>query len=205
MPEQTMPARTGRDIVLVDEARHPLWMSTTDALARRMGSTSYTVLQVHQLNTRWFQDNQLAVPQPEQLEAFARDGIVLLPAWHQDQISSYNPELFAGIAVTACINEAVSRYAGRRVRLRQLGGSERDLAEKGSLAARVLDAFDALDAEGLAALCEAAFLNDPEVASMHLLFEDLRTRHRSMWLEQLNDVWLQERANLAKLAAVTYR
>lgn len=205
MPEQTMPARTGRDIILIDEARHPLWVAAANALARRMGSTTYTVLQVHQPTTRWFEDNRLAVPQPEQLEAFARDGIVLLPAWHQDQMLSYNPKSFAGIAVTACLNEAVSRYAGRQVRLGQLGGSETDLAEQRRLATRVLDAFDALDAEGLAVLCEAAFLNDPEVASMHLRFEDLRTRHRSIWLDQLNDVWLQERANLAKLAAVNYQ
>lgn len=205
MPEQTMPAEIRRDLILVDDARHLQWVAAANDFAKRMSSTTYTVLQVRQPNTRWFEDKGFAVPQPEQLEAFARDGIMLLPMWDKVQMLSYNPRTFASIAVTACINEAVSRYAGRQVRLGQLGGSEKDLAEQRRLATHVLDAFDALGAEGLAALCEAAFLNDPEVASMHLRFEDLRTRHRSAWLEQLNDIWMQERANLARLGAENYR
>lgn len=200
-----MLARTGRDIVLVDEARHPMWIAAAKALAERMGSTTYIVLQVHQPTTRWFEDNRLAVPQPKQLDAFARDGIVLLPARHQDRMLSYNTESFACIAVTACLDEAASRYAGREVRLELLGGSNTALAEQRMLARRVLEAFDALNAEDLASSCEVAFLSDPKVASMHLNFEDLRTRHRAIWLEQLNNVWLQKRASIAKLAAVDHK
>jgi len=205
MPEQTMPAKTGRDIILIDDARHPQWVAAANAFARRMGSTTYIILQVHQPDTRWFENNRLAVPQPEQLEAFARDGIVLLPTWHQVQMLAYNPNSFASIAVTTCSNEGVSRYAGRQVRLAKLGGSETDLIEQRLLATRVLHAFDALDADGLAALCEAAFLNDPEVASMHLRFDDLRTHHRPLWLEKLNAAWLKEKINLEKLASLNYR
>jgi len=121
MPEQTMPAKTGRDIILIDDARHPQWVAAANAFARRMGSTTYIILQVHQPDTRWFESNRLAMPQPEQLESFARDGIVLLPTWHQVQMLAYNPNSFASIAATTCINEAVSRYAGRQDRVAKLG------------------------------------------------------------------------------------
>ncbi|WP_447704883.1 hypothetical protein [Methylobacterium brachiatum] len=69
---------------------------------------------------RWFEDNGLAVPQPEQMEVFVGDGIVLLPSGHRDQRLSCDPKSFASIAVTACINEATSQYAGHQVCLKQL-------------------------------------------------------------------------------------
>jgi hypothetical protein len=204
MPEGGVPVRAGRDIVLIDEARHPRWFTVGEALAEQKGSMAYNVLLVREPDPRWFEENGLALPSQEQLATFAADGIVFLPACHQDRVLSYPTKMFADIAITECLNNAVIHHAGRKVRLYELDGSEAGLAEQRRLATLVLDELDALSIDDFVVRCEAAFLNDPMTGLMHLRFEDLRTNHRAAWLEQMNEVWQQERVKLCRAAAVKY-
>lgn len=204
MPKATTPAHIGRDIILVDEGRYPLWLAATRDLAERRGSTEYDVLQVRDPTPTWFEGNGLAVPDAEHLKVFRSSGIVFLPSWHRPRVLNYAVDKFARIAVASCLAEAVMLQAGRPVTLAQLGGSIGDLAEQRRLAGQVLEEFDGLAAEARAIRFEAAFLNDSETAVMHLRFEDLRTNHRAVWLEQLDGLWQRERGALARMAAIDH-
>lgn len=199
-----MPARVGRDIVLIDESRHPMWFPTGNALAEQMGSADWIVVRVREPDRRWFEENGFALPSREQLATFVADGIVFLPALEQDLVQPYSTKSFAVEAINACLDNAVVRHAGRKVSLCQLGSSEAELAEQRRLATLVLDDLDGLSAEDFATQCELAFLNKPIHRSVNGIFEEFRADHRMTWLQQLNEVWQLRRAELCRTAAVDH-
>lgn len=204
MLEGEVPARVGRDIVLIDEVRHPMWLPTGNALAEQMGSAGCNVVPVREPDRRWFEENGYAQPSREQLAAFVADGIVFLPALEQDFVLPYSTKSFASEAINACLDNAMVRHAGRKVSLCQLGSSEAELAEQRRLATLVLDDLEALSAEDFAARCEVAFMNKSIHRSVGRVFEELRTAHRATWLRQLNEIWQQRRAELCRTTAVDH-